>query len=54
MKKEISMLEEANKKKKGWSFVDDGKGTIVTNIPLKTKKALLKAKMEKAKKKGAK
>ena len=53
MKKEKSMLEEANKKKKGWSFIDDGTGVVVTHMPLKTKKALLKAKMEKAKK-GAK
>ena len=47
MKKEITMEEEAKKKNKGWSFVDDGKGVTVTNMPSKTKKALLKARLEK-------
>ena len=34
-KKEETMLEIAKKNNKGWSFVDDGKGTTVKKKPKK-------------------
>lgn len=43
---ENTMKKIADKKKKGWSFIDDGTGVVITSMPKKTKKALLKARLE--------
>ena len=48
MKKEMSMVEEAKKKGKGFEFVDDGKGVVVSP---KLKKILLKMRLEEEMKK---
>lgn len=49
MKEEKSMLEEANEKGAGWSFIDDGSGVTVTHMPARVKKALEESKKNKEK-----
>lgn len=42
--RKMTMKQIADKKGKGWSFIDDGKGAKATKIPKKTAEALKKSK----------
>lgn len=54
MKDKKTMLEEANEKKAGWSFIDDGSGVVITHMPARLKKKLAKEKIEKSMSKSKK